>query len=71
VLDAPEAQHGDAEQGGALARGGHEKPRRGEHVPERDGSEEPGHGDAVVERDVGGAGRLGLGAGVAAQRRDV
>lgn len=68
MLDAPEGEHGDLEQGGAHARGGDALPRPGVHVPDDDGGDEPQDGGAGVERDDGCSRRLGLGVGVPAQR---
>ena len=67
-MDAPEGEHGDAQQGGAHARGGDALPRRGADVPDDDGGDEPWHGVSDVGLDDGCSERLGLGAGVPAQR---
>lgn len=68
MLDAPEGEHGDAEQGGAHARGGDALSRLGAHVPDDDGGDEPWHGVPDVGLGDGGADGLGLGAGEPAQR---
>ena len=67
-MDAPEGEHGDAQQGGAHARERDALPRPGVHVPDDDGGDEPRHGVSDVGLGDGGADGLGLGVGVPAQR---
>jgi len=68
VLAAPQAQHGDAEQGGAHARGGDAVSQPGEPHLQHNRSDEPRHGVPDVERRAGCGGHPRLGAGVPAQR---
>ncbi len=71
VLDAPEGEHGDAQQGGGDARGGDALPRPGEPVPDDDGGDEPWRGVSDVGLGDGGADGLGLGVGEPAERVSV